>query len=83
MCAGWDLLLFPEFCPFLDGGCYANTIFLLMAMCILPTRPMKPWDDTLIGNDDDEDDDEWFATNGVHFDDLLCEVSVSLNEYEE
>lgn len=38
MCAGWDKLLFPEFCPLLDGGLCVNTLFLLMAVCILPPR---------------------------------------------
>lgn len=83
MCAGWDALLFPELCPFLNGGCYANTIFLLMSVCILPQRPMKLWDDTLDGNDDDEDDDEWFAANGIHFDDQPCGVSGSSDVHEE
>lgn len=82
MCAGWDVLLFPELCPFLDGGCYANTIFLLMAVCILPQRPMKLGDDTLDGNDDDEDDDEWLVANGIHFDGQTCDVSASLDEHE-
>ena len=35
---GWDELLFSEFCPFLDSGCYANILFLLMAVCILPPK---------------------------------------------
>lgn len=33
----WDQLIFSEICPFLDSsGCFANTVFLLMAACILP-----------------------------------------------
>lgn len=38
MCLGWDELLFSEICPFLDSGCYANILFLLMAACILPPK---------------------------------------------
>lgn len=38
MCLGWDELLFSELCPFLDSGCYANILFLLMAVCILPPK---------------------------------------------
>ena len=39
MCCGWDWLVFPEVCPFLDGGLCTNTIFILMAAWILPPKP--------------------------------------------
>lgn len=38
ICLGWDALLFSELCPFVDSGCYANTLFLFMAVCILPPK---------------------------------------------
>jgi len=41
MCCGWDELLFPELSPFLDGGIYTNTVFLLMAACILPPKQKR------------------------------------------
>ena len=52
MCAGWDLL-FPELCPFLDGDFYTNTLFLLMAVCVLPSKrkSLEEFDD------DDENED--------------------------
>ena len=37
MCAGWDELLFPELCPFLDGGMSINALFLVMAAWLLPS----------------------------------------------
>lgn len=45
MCAGWDELLFPEMCPFLDGDFLLNTIFLYMATKILPPKQIKLPDD--------------------------------------
>lgn len=45
MCAGCDELLFPEICPFLDGGLFLNTIFLYMATKILPPKQIKLPDD--------------------------------------
>ena len=41
MCAGWDELLFPEICPFLDGNFLLNTIFLFMASKVLPPKQIK------------------------------------------
>lgn len=41
MCCGWDKPLFPEISPFLDGGIYANTVYLLMAVCILPPKQKR------------------------------------------
>ena len=58
MCAGWDELLFPELSPFLAGGCYVNTLFLLMAICILPPKQKglsEPRRNS--ANADEEDDD--------------------------
>lgn len=43
MCCGWDELLFPEISPFLDGGIYVNTVFLLMEACILPPKQKRPF----------------------------------------
>ena len=43
MCCGWDWLVFPEVCPFLDGGLSTNTIFILMAAWILPPKPNHPF----------------------------------------
>ena len=45
MCAGWDELLFPEMCPFLDSDFLLNTIFLYMATKILPPKQIKLPDD--------------------------------------
>ena len=45
MCIGWDELLFPEMCPFLDGGFFLNTVFLYMAAKILPPKQKKLLDD--------------------------------------
>ena len=67
MCAGWDELLFPELCPFLDGGMFLNTMFLCMATKVLPPKQIKLPDDFLadleqklddILNDDVEEDEE-------------------------
>lgn len=67
MCAGWDELLFPEMCPFLDAGMFLNTIFLYMATKVLPPKQIKLPDDFLtdleqklddILNDDVEEDEE-------------------------
>lgn len=38
MCIGIDQLLFSEICPFLDGSCIENTLFILMGACILPPK---------------------------------------------
>ncbi len=37
-CIGWDELVFCEISPFLDGGYLVNTVFFMMALCILSPR---------------------------------------------
>ena len=59
MCAGWDELRFPEdLSPFLAGGCYINTLFLLMAICILPPK-QKGLSDPRNDFSDAEDDEDY------------------------
>ena len=58
MCAGWDKLLFPELAPFLAGGFHVNTLFLLMAICILPPKQKglsEPHSNPSAADEDDED----------------------------
>lgn len=73
MCCGWDELLFPELSPFLDGGIYVNTVFLLMAACILPPKQkhlftdeeIKDIVDRMLHESSEEDDEPESITNNL------------------
>lgn len=74
MCAGWDELLFPELSPFLAGGCYVNTIFLLMAICILPPKQKGLSEPRSNSTNVDEDDEDYLD---------LDELDITSPTYEE
>lgn len=54
-CFAYDQLLFPQICPFLDGEYDVNSLFLLMAVCILPPKQVS-YKDLLSGLDLEEED---------------------------
>lgn len=60
MCCGRDWLVFPEVCPFLDGGLCTNTIFIMMAAWILPPKPEHPFTkEETLHTDFEEDWPSW------------------------
>ena len=73
MCAGWDELLFPELAPFLAGGFHVNTLFLLMAICILPPK-QKGLSDFHDNSSEAEDDADYLD---------LDELDITSPTYEE
>lgn len=64
MCSGVDKCLFPQICPFLDGGFVENTLFLLMGIFIpLPERLKLSnsfWPDV---EGEDIDFEEWLSSS--------------------
>lgn len=74
MCAGWDELLFPELSPFLAGGFHLNTLFFLMAICILPPKQKGLSESRSNSTNADEDDEDYLD---------LDELDINSPTYEE
>lgn len=73
-CFGWDELLFPEMCPFLDGGIFLNAVYLYMATKILPPKQKKLLDDEEMDKLIDEIIAEMAQEEGDFINDVIEEV---------
>lgn len=73
-CFGWDELLFPEMCPFLDGGIFLNAVYLYMATKILPPKQKKLLDDEEMDKLIDEIIAEMAQEEGDFINDVIEEI---------